>query len=63
MEVGYKIKTLANGQLDKYKVKLVAKGYTQSEGIDLHDTFDPVVKTVTVRSVLAIAAIKNYFVK
>lgn len=56
----YTIKTLANDQIDKYKVRLVAKGYTQSEGIDFHHTFAPVVK---VGSLLAIAAVKNWHVE
>lgn len=56
----YRLKYLADGTLDRYKALLVAKGYTQQEGIDYQETFLVVVKMVTVWSIVALAAQHNW---
>ena len=52
----YKTKLNANGQVEKYKARLVAQGYSQQPGIDYNETFAPIERIDTVRVVLAIAA-------
>ena len=51
----YKYKYDADGNLRSHKSRLVANGKTQEEGIDYDETFSPVVKPATIRSVLDIA--------
>jgi hypothetical protein len=49
-----------DGIIDRYKVCLVAKGFKKHYGIDYDNTFNPVVKEATIRSVMLLAVLCNW---
>jgi hypothetical protein len=51
----YKIKRKADGSLDRYKARLVVKGFKQQHDIDYEETFSSVIKSATIRIILSLA--------
>ena len=47
----FKVKLKPDGSLERYKVRLVAKGFQKTLGLDYFETFSPVVKPTTIRIV------------
>ena len=56
----YKVKYNANGSVNRYKARLEAKCYAQTHGVDYEETFAPVAKMTTMRTVIALAAVKGW---
>ena len=56
----YKKKTDADGNVYIHKVRLVAKGFRQIQGVDYDETFSPVAMLKSIRIILAIAAYHDY---
>ena len=55
----FKKKMKADESIDKYKARLVIKGYKQKEGLDYFDTYSPVIRISSIRMLIAITAIQN----
>ncbi|XP_031253597.1 uncharacterized protein LOC116111573 [Pistacia vera] len=51
----FRTKFHADGSLQKYKVRLVAKGFQQTPGLDYFETFSPVIKPSTIRIIFTLA--------
>lgn len=51
----FKMKENPDGSINKYKAKLVAKGFHQTIGFDYIETFSPVLNSTTIRVILTVA--------
>ncbi|GJS19791.1 ribonuclease H-like domain-containing protein [Tanacetum coccineum] len=56
----FRHKFLVDGTLSRYKARLVANGSTQVEGVDVDETFSPVVKPGTIRTVLSLVISRHW---
>ena len=52
----YKTKLKENGEVDKYKARLVAKRYKQEFGVDYNEGFAPITRHDMIRIVIALVA-------
>lgn len=56
----FRIKHNPDGSVEKYKVRLVAKGFHQQHGIDYDETCNPVIKHATICIVLSLAVSRGW---
>lgn len=52
----YKIKHAADGSIDKYKARFVARGFSQQEAINYQETFAPTTRYTTIHSLVSLVA-------
>jgi len=52
----YKIKHEGEGKKERYKARLVVKGFAQKEGIDFNEIFSPIVKMSSIRIILGLVS-------
>ena len=52
----YKKKMNPKGEVERYKARLVVKGYRQKAGIDYDEVFAPVARMETIRLLISVAA-------
>ena len=58
----FKRKLKIDRSIDKYKAKLVAKGFVQNKDIDYFDTYALITQIASIRVLIALAAIHNLHV-
>ena len=56
----YKVKRNADGSVEQFKARLVAQGYSQSQGIDYEEVFAPVARYNSIRSLLPVANVCDW---
>ncbi|KAL6320112.1 hypothetical protein AAG906_004621 [Vitis piasezkii] len=56
----FRVKYHSDGRVQRLKARLVAKGYLQQPGVDFHETFAPVARLDTIRTIIAVAAQKGW---
>jgi len=55
----YKIKIKSDGFIERYKTRLIARGFTQEHGIDYEETFALVTKMTSIRALIALAVARR----
>ena len=56
----YKVKTRSDRSIERYKARLVVKGFTQEYEIDYEETFAPVASISSARALLAVATTSKW---
>lgn len=58
----FKIKRNSDGSVERYKARVVAQGFSQNPGVDYSEVFAPTFRMASLRTIIALSAIKNYHI-
>ena len=56
----YRLKRKSDGSIDRFKDRLVARGFSQHQGLDYEETFSRVAKMAIVRTLISLAVKMNW---
>jgi hypothetical protein len=56
----YKIKHAVDSSIEKYKARFVARDFSQKEGVDYDETFSPVSRYTSIRTIFSITAVMDW---
>jgi len=56
----FKIKRHADGSIERYKARVVAKRYSQHPGLDYTEVFAPTFRMASLRTIIALSALKGW---
>jgi hypothetical protein len=56
----YKIKHAADGSIEKYKARFMARGFSQKEGVDYDETFAPVARYTSITAIISLASVLGW---
>jgi hypothetical protein len=56
----YKTKHTADGSIEKYKARFVARGFSKKQGIDYEETFAPVARYTSIKTILSLVAMMKW---
>jgi hypothetical protein len=56
----FKIKHAADGSIEKYKARFVARGFSQKKGIDYDETFAPVARYTSIMTIISLTSVLGW---
>ncbi|UYV81944.1 hypothetical protein LAZ67_21000209 [Cordylochernes scorpioides] len=57
----FKIKTNSKGDVERFKARLVARGFSQKRNVDFFETYSPVINFSVIRMIFALTINKNWY--
>ena len=55
----FRVKRNADGSIERFKARIIAKGYSQHPGLDYNESFAPTFRPATLRIIMALSAVED----